>query len=91
VHKVTYRSTDKLGNEEPTKTATFHMISSTPVVDLFVSDGTSAEEKVRTNLFDQTPTFVNKPPASGSTPREVASPKKATPPPVKKGGPRKKK
>lgn len=80
VHKLTYRSTDKLGNEEATKTATFHMISSTPVVDLFVSDGTSAEEKVRTNLFDQTPTFVN------TKSREVASP----PPAIKKAAPAKK-
>lgn len=56
VHKIAYKSVDKLGNEEATKTVSYHMISTNPVVDLFVSDGKSAEEKVRTNYFDGAPT-----------------------------------
>ncbi|MEZ4752000.1 MAG: hypothetical protein R3B54_15615 [Bdellovibrionota bacterium] len=47
-----YKSIDKLGNEEKNKTVTYHMIGSTPVVDLFVSDGQSHEERVRTNFFE---------------------------------------
>ncbi|MCB0403963.1 MAG: hypothetical protein KDD51_04205, partial [Bdellovibrionales bacterium] len=51
-YKIMYKSIDKLGNEEKNKTVTYHMIGSTPVVDLFVSDGQSHEERVRTNFFE---------------------------------------
>ncbi|MBK9294698.1 MAG: hypothetical protein IPM57_09690 [Oligoflexia bacterium] len=53
VYKISYKSVDKLGNEEPPKTMTFHMISATPVIDLFVTSGQSSEEQVRTNYLDQ--------------------------------------
>lgn len=52
-YKISYKSVDRLGNIEPVKSATFRMISSIPMVDLFVSDGKSAEEQVRTNYLDQ--------------------------------------
>jgi hypothetical protein len=52
VYKISYKSIDKLGNEERAKTVTYHMIGSVPIVDLFVSDGQSSEEKMRTNYFE---------------------------------------
>lgn len=51
-YKIFYKSIDKLGNEEKNKALTVHMIGSSPVVDLFVSDGANSEERVRTNYFD---------------------------------------
>jgi len=59
VHKISYRSIDKLGNEEATRSVNLHMISNAPVVDLFVSGENAAEEKVRTGLFDQTPRYID--------------------------------
>lgn len=53
VYKIAYKSIDKLGNEEQVKSASFHVIRSTPIVDLFVTNGQSAEEQVRTNYLDQ--------------------------------------
>lgn len=53
VYKLAYKSIDKLGNEEATKTVTYHMISNTPIVDLFISNGQNSESQVRTNYFDQ--------------------------------------
>jgi hypothetical protein len=51
--KISFKSVDKLGNEEAPKTATYHMINSTPLVDLFISNGRSAEEMVRTQYLEQ--------------------------------------
>jgi large repetitive protein len=51
--KISFKSVDKLGNEEAPKTATYHMINSTPLVDLFISNGKSAEEMVRTQYLEQ--------------------------------------
>ncbi len=53
VYKISYKSVDKLDNEETPKTMTFHMIGSIPVVDLFLSNGKSNEESVRTNYLEQ--------------------------------------
>lgn len=53
IYKVAYKSLDKLENEETPKNSTFHMIGMTPVVDLFISNGRSNEEVVRTNYLDQ--------------------------------------
>ena len=53
IHKVSYKSVDKLGNEEKRQSVTYHMIGASPAVDLFVSDGNSMEEKVRTNYFEK--------------------------------------
>jgi hypothetical protein len=54
-YNISYRSVDKLGNEESPKTASFRMVRSLPVVDLFVTNGKSAEEQVRTNFLEQAP------------------------------------
>lgn len=53
VYKLAYKSVDRLGNEEDVKNTVVHMIRTVPVVDLFVTDGHSAEEQVRTNYLDQ--------------------------------------
>lgn len=53
VYKISYKSLDKLGNEEPPKMATYNMLGATPVIDLFVTDGHSPQEQVRTNYLDQ--------------------------------------
>ncbi len=53
VHKIMYKSVDKLGNEEKPKTLTVHMIGNTPLVDLFISNNQNAEAQVRTNYLDQ--------------------------------------
>jgi hypothetical protein len=55
VYKITYKSIDKLGNEELPKTVTFHMIGNVPVVDLFISNDRNKEEQIRTNYFDGAP------------------------------------
>lgn len=57
-YKISYKSIDKLGNEEQLKTATFHMMRSVPIVDLFVTNGQSAEEKVRTNYLEQSANVI---------------------------------
>src|SRR5262249_6815777 len=53
VYKIMYKSVDKLGNEEQRKIVTYHMIGTTPVVDLFITNGRNKEEQVRTNYFDR--------------------------------------
>jgi hypothetical protein len=53
VYKISYKSVDKLGNEETPKVLSYHMISTIPVVDLFISNGTSSEEQVRTKYLEQ--------------------------------------
>jgi hypothetical protein len=53
MYKVSYKSVDKLGNEEQPRTMTFHMIGAIPIVDLFISNGQSSEEQVRTNYLEQ--------------------------------------
>lgn len=53
VYKITYKSLDKLGNEETPRTVTYHMVGTTPIVDLFISNGESQEEQVRTNYLEQ--------------------------------------
>lgn len=60
LYKITYKSVDKLGNEETPKVVSFHMIGTSPVVDLFITNGQSNEEKVRTNYLEQ-PGAVAKP------------------------------
>lgn len=52
VHKIAYKSIDKLGNEELPKTVTFHMIGNIPMVDLFITNEKNREEQVRTNYFE---------------------------------------
>ncbi|OFZ78507.1 MAG: hypothetical protein A2583_05465 [Bdellovibrionales bacterium RIFOXYD1_FULL_53_11] len=52
VMKIAYKSVDRLDNEEHPRVATFNMIGSSPVVDLFVSSGQSREETVRTNYLE---------------------------------------
>jgi large repetitive protein len=53
VYKIAYKSIDKLGNEEKSKLVTYHMMNSMPIVDLFVQDGQSNEEQVRTRYVEQ--------------------------------------
>lgn len=53
IYKISYKSVDKLGNEETPRSMTFHMIGTIPVVDLFISNGRSSEEAVRTNYLEQ--------------------------------------
>ncbi len=53
IWKLSFKSTDELGNEELPKTVNYHMIGSAPMVDLFVSDGMSLQEQVRTDFFDK--------------------------------------
>jgi len=53
VYKIVYKSVDKLGNEEPPKTIAFHMVGAVPILDLFISNGQSAEEQVRTDYLEQ--------------------------------------
>jgi hypothetical protein len=53
IWKLSFKSTDELGNEETPKTVNYHMIGSAPMVDLFVSDGMSLQEQVRTDFFDK--------------------------------------
>jgi len=55
IYKIVYRSMDRLGNEESPKTANIHMITTSPGIDLFVSDGKTKEEKLRTSYFDGAP------------------------------------
>jgi len=69
VHKISYKSVDRLNNEEHPKTMTLHMIGASPVVDLFVSSGQSAEEAVRTNYLEQ----PGKAPAEQESTRGLAS------------------
>jgi hypothetical protein len=52
-YKISYKSVDRLGNEEQVKSTVLHILRSMPVVDLFVNDGHSSEEQVRTNYLDQ--------------------------------------
>lgn len=52
IYKISYKSLDKLDNEEVPKAVTFHMIGTIPVVDLFISNGRSNEEVVRTNYLE---------------------------------------
>lgn len=66
VYKITYKSIDKLGNEEAPKTVAFHMVGAVPIVDLFISNGQSSEEQVRTDYLEQ--------PASKTKSEEVATP-----------------
>jgi hypothetical protein len=53
VYKLVYKSVDKLGNEETPKTVAFHMVGAVPIVDLFISNGQSSEEQVRTDYLEQ--------------------------------------
>ncbi len=52
VYKLTYRSSDKLGNEEQGKTVVYHMLNTIPIVDLFIENGKNQEEQVRTKYFE---------------------------------------
>ncbi len=53
MYKIRYKSVDKLGNEEAPKTVTYNMIGAIPIIDLFVSNGKSNEEQVRTHYLEQ--------------------------------------
>ncbi len=53
VYKIIYKSIDKLGNEETPQTMAFHMVGAVPLVDLFISNGQSSEEQVRTDYLEQ--------------------------------------
>jgi len=53
IYKIVYKSVDKLGNEEAPKTVAFHMVGAVPILDLFISNGQSAEEQVRTDYLEQ--------------------------------------
>ncbi len=75
LYKLTYKSIDKLGNEEKNRTVTYHMVGTSPVVDLFASDGQSSEEKVRTDFFERAR-------AESSEEAPAAAPAQATPPPA---------
>lgn len=77
VYKIQFKSIDKLGNEEPTQTVTYHVIGSAPVVDLFVSDHGRQAEQVRTDYFED-PSMKS----SKSESRGIASEKKAKPAPA---------
>jgi hypothetical protein len=79
VYKITYKSTDKLGNEELPKTVTFHMIGNVPVVDLFISNDRNKEEQIRTNYFDGAS-------GSGNGDRGVASQPSGSPQPAAPAG-----
>lgn len=70
IYKISYKSVDKLGNEEQAKTSTFHMIRAMPVVDLFITNGKSSEEQVRTNYLDQ----KDREPAAAAAPSDDAKP-----------------
>lgn len=73
-YKISYKSIDKLGNEEPLKTTSFQLIRSAPIVDLFISNGMSPEEQVRTQYLDQHPADVaNKPATENNNVRNPAS------------------
>lgn len=72
VYKISYKSVDRLGNEEQVKNTVVHMMRTTPIVDLFVTDGHSSEEQVRTNYLDQNPNNVRGP----SSDDDSAAPKK---------------
>lgn len=77
IYKINYKSIDELGNEEPAKTVTYHMIGSTPMVDLFVSDGVNMQEQVRTDFFDRPQSGGSKPApkrAISSTPAPTPAP-----------------
>lgn len=81
VYKISYKSVDKLGNEEQAKFSTYNMIKSMPVVDLFISSGQSTEEKVRTNFLDQGLQESRKQTAvPAGTPKRVPSNTTETPP-----------
>jgi hypothetical protein len=75
-YKITYKSVDKLGNEETPKVASFNMVGAIPIVDLFISNGQSAEEQVRTNYLEQPSGAARNP--SAMEPR--AAPSKTLPP-----------
>lgn len=55
IYKIVFRSIDRLGNEETPKTVNIHMITTSPGIDLFVSDGKTKEEKLKTQYFDGAP------------------------------------
>lgn len=75
VYKISFKSIDKLGNEEPMQTVTYHIIGTAPVVDLFVSDHGRQAEQVRTDYFED-PSIQKK------SERNVASEKKVKPAPA---------
>jgi len=77
VYKISYKSVDKLGNEEKPKTVTYHMINTIPVVDLFISNGKNSEEQVRTNYFDQPGVKNEREPASAPAAGEKKPAKKS--------------
>jgi len=52
IHKVQYKSVDKLGNEETPKILTLNMVNTVPIVDLFISNGQSSEEKVHVDYLE---------------------------------------
>lgn len=84
VYKISFKSVDKLGNEEPAQTVTYHIIGSAPAVDLFVSDHGRQAEQVRTDYFEDPSIQKGK---GSSESRGVASEKAKTPQPAGKPRP----
>jgi hypothetical protein len=71
VYKLSYKSVDKLGNEERVKTVTYHMIGTIPIVDLFISNGdNNQQQQVNTNNFESGKSDSN---YSNKNPRGIAS------------------
>lgn len=77
VYKIAYQSIDKLGNEEKPKSVTYHMMNTTPIVDLFVTDGKSSEEQVRTRYLEGSGSNSNNAPAPAAT-NDNSAPKRNT-------------
>jgi hypothetical protein len=81
VYKITYKSLDKLGNEETPKTVSYHMVGTAPAVDLFITNGQSNEEQVRTTYLEQPGNKATTPDATTTTNRSPASTEKPRPTP----------
>jgi hypothetical protein len=82
VYKIAYKSLDKLGNEEATKTVTFHMVGAVPILDLFISNGQSTEEQVRTDYLEQAaPAKETTAPATASGSQSKRDPSSTNQPP----------
>ena len=53
VYKISFKSIDRLGNEETPKSSTYNMIGTIPMVDLFISNGQSQQEQVRADFLER--------------------------------------
>lgn len=84
-NKIVYRSIDKLGIEEMPRAVTYRMVSQTPTVDVFISNGQSPEERLRSEFFER---GANPGLAAPATKEPVRAPTNT--PPAKKKAPAKK-